>query len=407
MYQRHRLSNGIRVIHRPTASHVAHCGLMINAGSRDESLEDQGLAHFIEHVIFKGTKKRKAFHILSNMENVGGEINAYTSKEETCLYGSFMYPYYTRWFELLADILFNSTFPPKELQKEKEIIIDEINSYKDNPAEQIMDDFDELIFDGHPLGRNILGTPSHLKRFNPDQVNAFIQANYCSDEMVLCSVGRIDFQRLITLAERFFGDSPASSRQRERESINIYRPSNKNIVRQNHQVHCVIGNRAYSMSHPRKHAMLLLNNILGGPGMNCRLNMSVREKYGFCYHIESMYQAYSDSGIMNIYFGTDPDYTERTLALIFKELKRLRTSPLGSLQLKRAKNQLIGQAAIAFESNLNETLAMGKSLLHHNTVESLDEMNTKIEAISASELLEVANEVYDPLALSMLAYKPS
>ncbi len=406
-YQRHRLSNGIRIIHRPTDSLVAHCGLMINAGSRDEHPEEQGLAHFIEHVIFKGTEKRKAHHILSHMENVGGEINAFTSKEETCIYGSFMHPYYQRWFDLVADIVFRSVFPEKELKKEKDIVIDEINSYRDNPSEQIVDDFDEIIFDGHPLGNNILGTPAHLKHFNGNMVRRYIQRNYVTEEMVICSVGRIEFSRLVQMAEKFFGDIPASSRKSAREEISGYQPGQKEITRQNHQAHCMIGNQAYGMSHPRRNVMLLLNNILGGPGMNCRLNMSVREKHGFCYHIESMYQPYSDAGIFGIYFGTDPGYVNKTVKLIHKELSRLRNQKLGSLQLKRAKNQITGQVAIAYESNLNEMLSAGKTMLHLNKIFSLEETGRKIEMITAAELMEAANELLDPAAMSMLAYKPA
>ena len=406
-YQKHRLSNGIRIIHRYTDSYVAHCGLMINAGSRDEQPEEQGLAHFIEHVIFKGTEKRKAYHILSHMENVGGEINAFTSKEETCIYGSFMHPYYQRWFDLVADIIFRSVFPEKELKKEKDIVIDEINSYKDNPSEQIVDDFDEIIFNGHPLGNNILGTPGHLKHFDGDMVRRYIRRNYVTEEMVICSVGRIDFSRLVHMAEKYFGDIPASTRKTARQKVTGYHPGQKEIKRHNHQAHCMIGNQAYSMSHPRRTVMLLLNNILGGPGMNCRLNMSVREKHGFCYHIESMYQPYSDAGIFGIYFGTDPGYVHKTVKLVNKELSRLRDQKMGSLQLKRAKNQITGQVAIAYESNLSEMLSAGKSMLHLNTIYSREEIGRIIEMITAAELMETANELLDPECMSMLAFKPA
>lgn len=407
IYQRHRLSNGIRLIHRPTSSPVAHCGLIINAGSRDEKPDEQGLAHFIEHVIFKGTGKRKAFHILSHMENVGGEINAYTSKEETCLYASFMHPYYARWFDVVADIIFNSSFPDKELKKEKDIIIDEINSYKDSPAEQILDDFDEIIFNGHPLGSNILGTPAHLKTFDREKINGFIRKNYVTEEMVICSVGRIDFQMLIRLAEKYFGHVLPGSRQHIRKSHTGYLPRQKTAKRMNHQAHCVTGNQAYKISHERKTTALLLNNILGGPGLTSRLNMSVREKHGFCYHIESMYQPYSDAGILSIYFGTDPACVDKTFSLINKELARLREQKLGSLQMQRARKQLCGQVNIAYESKLNEMLFIGKHMLHFNTTENLTEINRRIEAVTASELMEAANELFDPFGMSLLTYKPS
>lgn len=406
IYLTHQLPNGIRIIHKPIDAYVAHCGLTINAGSRDEELNEQGLAHFIEHVIFKGTQKRRAHHILSHMENVGGELNAYTTKEDTCIYASFMHTWYQRWFDLLSDILFNSTFPEKELAKEKDIIIDEINSYKDNPGEQIFDDFDGVIFDGHPLGRNILGLPKNIKTFNRDHISRFTSRTYATEEMVICSVGRIPFSELIRLAEKYFGHAPRSSRQNQRLAFNGYVSKEKVIKRRNHQAHCVLGGPGYQADHPGKTTLILLNNMLGGPGLNSRLNMAVREKHGFCYNIESHYLPYSDSGIFSIYFGTDADYIDKTLSLIRKELNRFRNERLGLLQLKRAKQQLIGQVAISFESNLAEMLSMGKSILLYDKVDTIEEINQKIEAVTAANLLEAANEVFDPEGLSMLTFKP-
>ncbi len=407
MYQKHRLANGIRLIHRQSSSPVSHCGMITNAGSRDELPEEQGLAHFIEHVIFKGTKRRKSFHIMSHMENVGGEINAYTSKEETCIYGSFMHPYYERWFDILSDITLQSTFPEKELVKEKDIVIDEINSYKDTPSEQIIDDFDEVVFDGHPLGRNILGTPKHLDSFSRQNIFDFLGRHYVSEEIVICSVGNIDFARLIYFAEKYFGALPQKSRTHQRKPYLNYQPQHEVVVRQNHQAHCMIGNQSYSLKDDRKTALLLLNNILGGPGLTARLNMSVREKHGFCYHIESMYQPYSDNGIWGIYFGTDPGYVDKTMKLVQKELSRLRNNTLGSLQIKRAKNQLCGQVNMAHESNLTEMLYIGKKMLLFNHSDTLHEINRRIEAVTAAQLMEAANEVMDANKLSSLVYKAS
>ncbi len=406
IYQTHRLSNGIRIIHKHTDSPVAHCGLSINAGSRDESFKEQGLAHFIEHVIFKGTSRRRAHHILAHMENVGGELNAFTTKEDTCLHASFMHQYYQRWFDLLSDILFHSTFPEKELIKEKDIVIDEINSYKDAPGEQIFDDFDEVIFNGHALGRNILGTPAKLRSFDREAIFRFISKNYTTEEMVICSVGRIPFSKLVRLAEKFFGEAGQTTRLNSRVPFSEYVPSKKTVKRRNHQSHCMIGSKGYPSTHPHKTTLILLNNMLGGPGLNSRLNMAVREKHGFCYNIESHYQPYSDTGIFSIYFGTDPGYIEKTLSIIRKELARLRNNKLGYLQLKRAKQQLIGQVAISFESNMNEMLSMGKSMLLYNKIDSLEEINQKIEAVTGSQLLEAANEVLDPEDMSMLIFKP-
>lgn len=405
-YQTHRLSNGIRLIHRQSSSMVAHCGLVINAGSRDELDHEQGLAHFIEHVIFKGTRRRRNHHILSHMENVGGELNAYTTKEDTCIYASFMYPHYQRWFDLLSDIVFHSIFPEKELDKEKDIVLDEINSYKDSPGEQIFDDFDGVVFRDHPLGRNILGQPSRIKKFRRDHIHRFMDRNYLTGEMVICTVGQIDFRKLIRLAEKYFGHIPEGNRGQDRLPFSGYTPETRFVKRRNHQVHCVIGNQAYHSDHPLKTTLVLLNNILGGPGLNSRLNMAVREKHGFCYNIESHYQPFTDTGIFSIYFGTAPGFTEKTLSTIRKELARLRENRLGSLQLKRAKQQLTGQVAISFESGQSEMLSMGKSLLVFDRVDSLEEINRKIDQVTPENLLEAANQVFDPESLSILGYRP-
>lgn len=404
-YLYHELPNGIRVVHKPAASYVAHLGFTINAGSRDEEEHEQGLAHFIEHLIFKGTHKRKAFQILGHMENVGGEINAYTSKEDTCIYGSFMNQHYARCMDLISDIVFNSVFPEKEIKKEKDVVIDEINSYKDNPGEQILDDFDAIIFKGHPLGANILGTPKHLKKFDKESIYRFINNNYATNKMVISSVGSIEFNKIIALANRYFGHIPARDKVNTRIPFGSYKPESVTIKRRNHQIHCVIGNEAFHADHKNKTALVLLNNILGGPGLNSRLNMAIREKHGFCYNIESQYQPYSDTGIFSIYFGTDHDHLDKTLGLVEKELDRLREKRLGRLQLKRSKQQLMGQVAISFESNLHEMLSMGKSLLVFNKIDTIQQINEKIEQVTASELIEVANQVIDPTKLSRLIFK--
>ncbi len=400
------LPNGIRIVHKPVTAMVAHCGITINAGSRDELANEHGLAHFIEHTIFKGTKKRHSHHVLSYMENVGGEINAYTTKEETCIYGSFTHNHYERWFNLLSDIIFNSTFPERELEKEKEIIIDEINSYKDNPSEQIYDDFEDLIFRGHPLGRGILGTPQKLKSFTRESILGFMERHYLLSEMVISSVGQIPFNKLILLVEKYFGQVETSHKGQVRKRVEGYVVENKMVKRRNHQSHCIIGGTAFEATHAKKTALILLNNVLGGPGLNSRLNLSVREKNGYCYNIDSHYHPFTDTGIFCIYFGTDADYLEKTLDLVHKELKKFRQFTLGTLQLKRAKQQLLGQVAISLESNLNEMLSLGKSTLIYNRIDTIEEINRKIEAVTAKELLEVANEIFDPHRLSVLSYHP-
>ncbi len=405
-YQTHTLSNGIRLVHKQTDSLVAHCGLTINAGSRDEQKNEQGLAHFIEHLIFKGTHKRRAHHILSHMENVGGEINAYTAKEDTCIYASFMHKQYGRCMDLISDIVFRSVFPPKEIQKEKDVVLDEINSYRDNPSERIFDEFDNVIFYDHPLGTNILGVPKTLKKFSQENIYDFMEKNYVTHEMVLASVGKTDFKKLIYLAEKYFGEFAEKKKLIPRQKFTQYTARNITVKRRNHQVHCMMGNEAYHVDHPRKTSLILLNNILGGPGMNSRLNMGIREKYGFCYNLESHYQPYSDTGLFSIYLGTDKGYIDKTIELVHKELALLRNKPLGILQLGRAKMQLQGQVAISLESNLNEMLSIGKSILMYDKIDTIEQINEKIEKVTAMDLMETAHEIFDTGKLSMLLYKP-
>ncbi len=404
-YQRHTLKNGIRLIHKPVNNIVAHCALMVNTGSRDEKENEQGMAHFIEHTIFKGTTKRKSFHILSNLENVGGEINAFTTKEETCIYASFLPQYYNRTVELFSDISLHSQFPKKEIDKEKDIIIDEINSYRDNPAEEIFDEIEDIVYKGHPMGRNILGTKELVKSYQREDILRFVFNNFHTDETVICSVGNFDFKEFVAICEKHFGEAPTRLRNFERSKFSNYKPSNKIRKKPVHQAHCIIANEAYSAQDKNRNKLIFLNNILGGPGLNTRLNMGIREKYGFCYNIESNYTPYSDTGILSIYLGTDFAYLERTIKLTHKELAKLRNNKLGSLQLQRAKQQLIGQIAIAQESNVNELLSIGKSILVYDKVDSIDLMNKEIEEIKSEEILEIANEVFDPNKLSSLIYK--
>ncbi len=406
-YQRHTLKNGIRIVHKPVTNAVAHCALMVNTGSRDEKANEQGMAHFIEHTIFKGTKKRKSFHILSNLENVGGEINAFTTKEETCIYASFLPQYYDRTLELFSDISLHSQFPKNEIEKEKDIIIDEINSYRDNPAEEIFDEIEDIVFKGHPMGRNILGTKELVKSFTKDDVMKFVFNNFHTDETVICSVGNFDFNKFVNLCEKHFGDTPTRLRNFKREKFTNYIPENQNQKKALHQAHCIIANEAYSAEHDNRNKLIFLNNILGGPGLNTRLNMGIREKYGFCYNIESNYTPYSDTGILSIYLGTDFNSLEKTIKLTHQELAKLRNKKLGSLQLQRSKQQLIGQIAIAQESNINELLSIGKSILTYDKVDPIEVMNQEIRDIKSEEILEIANEIFDPNKLSTLIYEGS
>jgi len=399
------LGNGIRLIHYPSAGKVAHLGIIINTGSRDENINQLGIAHFIEHVIFKGTHKRKAYHVISRLEDVGGEIDAYTTKEETCIYASFLKEYTSRTMELFADIVFNSSFPDKELTKEKEVILDEINSYKDSPAELIFDDFEELIFNGHPIGRNILGDAKLLKKFSRSNIVEFMAQNYHTNQMVVCVVGDIKFAHLARWAEKYFGSFPSNLRTEQRLGLNGYHPENKVIKKSTHQSHCIVGNRAYDIKSPKRLPLELLNNILGGPGMNSRLNLALRERHGYTYNIESFYNPYTDTGIVGIYFGTEPEKVEKSLKIIHQEIKKLQTQSLGILQLDRAKKQMIGQMAISSENHSNLMLNIGRSYLLFDKVDTLETVYEKIQAVTSQQLLEVANEIFEPSKLSSLTYK--
>lgn len=398
------LRNGIRVIHQHADSPVGHFGIMMNTGSRDELEDEHGLAHFIEHCVFKGTKKRKAFHVLSRIEDVGGELNAYTTKEETVLYSTFLTEYYERVAELLADILFNSAYPEKELQREKEVIYEEINSYKDSPSELIFDEFDELVFDGHPIARNILGTRKNLRQFNRESILTFIENNYHTDQMVISSVGKIAFSDLVRLTEKYFGQVESKLRNNERIKFDNYVPGERMLEKDTFQTHCVLGNIAYDSAHPKRIVMVLLNNIIGGQSMNSRLNLALRERKGMAYNIESNYSAYSDTGLFNVYFGTDKENFKKAYQLVLKEFELLRNKKLGAIQLSKAKKQLIGQIAVSTETREDLMLTIGKSYLLYNKVDPLRVVFEKIEAISAEDLLDVANEILDQKRMSRLVY---
>jgi len=403
--QVHTLPNGIRLVHAFVVAKVAHCGVFINAGTRDETESQHGIAHFIEHVIFKGTEKRNVFQVLNRLENVGADLNAYTTKEETCIYATFLPVYYHRTLELISDICFHSTFPEKEINKEKEVVIDEIKSYQDTPGDQIFDDFEDLVFQRHPLGKNILGTPKNVKRFTGEDLRRFISDNYHSDQIVISSVGNIEMKKLISLVEKYFSEIPVNRRKDERKPFSLYHPVNKLQKRKIFQSHCIIGAPAYSMTDPKRYVLAFLNNILGGPILNSRLSIALREKNGITYHIESNFIPYSDSGIFSVYFGTNRDMVEKALMLVKKEIDKLCRQPLGKHPLEIAKRQLIGQVTIAQESKVNQMLSIGKSYLVMNRFTSLDETTNIINSISSGQLMEAANEVLSPERLSSLIFQ--
>ena len=364
------------------------------------------MAHFVEHLIFKGTHKRKAWHILNRMENVGGDLNAYTNKEETVVYSAFLKEHFSRAAELLTDIVFHSTYPQQEIDKEVEVIIDEIQSYEDSPAELIFDDFEELIFPNHPLGRNILGKPDLLRNFTSQDALNFTRRYYRSTNMVFFILGDIDFRKALRTLEKVTADIPSPAFEGyHRQSPLPYRPQHLTTHKDTHQAHVMIGGRGYHAYDERRTGLYLLNNILGGPGMNSRLNVSLRERRGLVYNVESNLTSYTDTGTFCIYFGCDPEDVDSCISLVRKELKQLRDRALTTAQLHAAKKQIIGQIGVASDNFENNALDMGKCFLHYGKYDSREEVYRRIEELTASQLLEIANEVLTEEYLSQLIYQ--
>jgi predicted Zn-dependent peptidase len=405
-YQYFTLDNGIRIVYKYDHSPIVHFGFFINTGTRDEKPEEHGMAHFIEHVIFKGTEKRKSAQIYNCIENVGGELNAFTTKEDTCIHASFLTEYFERSAELISDVVFHSVFPEKELKKETDIIIDEIFYYKDIPEETIFEDFEELVFAGHPLGKNILGEQKTIQKFTRDSVLEFIHNNYRTDRMVISIVGDLDSANMIRILRKHFENQKIDKTGPiQRVHFKNYKPVQKVIKKKIFQSHCIMGNIAYSFHGKQKLGLTLINNLLGGPASNSILNMSVREKHGLTYNIESNYSPYFDTGIFSIYASADNDSLERVIDLINSALKKLRDKKPGTLQLSRAKLQLSGNLALAYESKIAEMLSIGKTYLVFDKVDSIFEINQKIEKLTAEEILTVSNEIFDTSRFTQLIYQ--
>lgn len=400
------LPNGLQVIHQQSQGEIAHFGLFVNVGSRDEQPNNTGLAHMLEHCMFKGTQKRKAFHILNRLDAVGGELNAYTTKETTTIHASFLKQYYSRAIELIADIAFNASFPEKEIAREKLIILDEFYAYKENPSDQIFEDFDAQMYPNHPLGRNILGSTAHIKKASRKSVIDFYKSYYHTENMVLASVGNITTKQLKKWVEKYFDFASAGGKMPQRVAPTEIDTKDVLVKKNVHQAHIVLGGRAYSAEHKNKRALILLNNILGGPSLNNKLNLNISEKHGFAYHLESNYNSFSDAGEFSIYMGTDYKQLDKSLTLLHNELKKFRNKPLGTAQLSLAKQQIKGQIAMGNESGLNVMLALGKSLLSYKKVDTIHQVYEQIDAITASDLMEVANEIFDSSKLGSLIYVP-
>ena len=388
-YNTHTLANGIRIIHAPRPSAVAYCGFAIDAGTRDEEAGQQGMAHFVEHLLFKGTEKRRAWHILNRMEHVGGDLNAYTNKEETVVYSAFLVEHFPRAVELLSDIVFHSTFPQAEIDKEVEVIIDEIQSYEDSPAELIFDDFEELLFPDHPLGRNILGKPDVLRSFKSEDALRFTSRHYRPQNMIFFVQGDVDFKQVIRLVEKSSARLEENAFTMERNRPQVYVPQSLTLHRDTHQAHVMIGGRAYDAHNEKRTALYLLNNILGGPGMNSRLNVALRERSGLVYQVEANLTSYTDTGVFSIYFGTEHEDVDRCIRLVRKELKRLCDKPLTDAQLRAAKKQIIGQIGVARDNAESTALGMAKTFLHYGKVDDPKELFQRIEPLSAKELWDV------------------
>ena len=399
-----KLSNGLRVVYLNSSSYVSHIGLTFLAGSRYETENEVGLAHFLEHCLFKGTSKRKPFHILSRLDSVGGELNAYTSKEELCIHASFTNEHTERTIELLADITMNSNFPAKEIEKEKEIILDEINSYLDSPSDKIFDDFEALLFHNHPLGNNILGTQESVQSFDSKDLNRYVERLLTTNNCVISYVGSVHIKKIIKYLEKHFGSFRKGNNHLINSQFDDYKPFQIHSKEANYQVHALIGSLAPSYTNDSRKAMNLLTNILGGPALNSRLTLSIREKYGYSYNVEANYNPYSDTGFWTIYLGTDKKYLEKSLNLVHKELKKLRENKLSTLQLHQAKQQLKGHLALSLESNSGLMLGLGKSFLLFNQIDTLQEIHDGINKVTSSEILDIANEYFNKDVISELVF---
>lgn len=388
----------------PAQSPVAYCGYAVNAGARDEEPQEHGLAHFVEHMIFKGTEHHKANYILNRIESVGGELNAYTTKEETFVYSIFMKEHFLRAFDLLTDLVFYSSFPEIEIEKEKDVILDEINSYEDSPSELIFDDFENLLYKEHALGHNILGEEETLERFSTTTGKSFMNRYYTPGNMVFFSMGDIPFNKIVKWAESLFSTLPAHSSPQKRKVPTLSSASSLTMSKETHQAHVMIGSHAFSMFDEKRIPMFLLNNIIGGPGMNNRLNVSLREHNGLVYSVESNITSYTDTGLFSIYFGTDPKNKEKAIRLVHREIEKLHETKLTEKQLTAAKKQALGQLGVSIDNREGLFLNMGKSFLHYNFFASMEEVFNQINDITAEGILDIAQTVLAPDKLFMLSY---
>ncbi|MBM6991751.1 MAG: insulinase family protein [Prevotella sp.] len=415
-YSTTTLSNGLRVIHLPSSSPVVYCGYQIGVGSRDEIEGEEGLAHFCEHVTFKGTERRRAWNILNCLESVGGDLNAYTNKEDTTYYAAILKEHVGRAIELLTDIVFHSTYPQSEIDKEVEVICDEIESYNDSPAELIYDDFENIIFHGHPLGHNILGTADNVRRFSTEKALEFTRKYYRPDNAIFFVYGDVDFKKVVRWLSAQHDLSPVPSTE-DKESqpaedmgqgveAGMEDQTGQEIIlsKGTHQAHVMVGARAYDIQSDRRIPLYLLNNILGGPGMNARLNIVLREHRGLVYTVESSMVSYGDTGIWSIYFGCDPKDVKRCLRLVRRELDRFMQKPISETRLRAAKKQIKGQIGVACDNRENFALDFGKSFLHYGWEKDVNHLFQNIDAVTAEDLQKVAQEIFAEEKITTLIY---
>lgn len=450
-YNTYTLDNGLRIIHLPSDSKVVYCGYQINAGTRNEEPGEEGLAHFCEHVTFKGTERRKAWHILNCLESMGGDLNAYTNKEGTVYYSAILKEHIARAVDLLTDIVFHSVYPQAEIDKEVEVICDEIESYNDSPAELIYDEFENIIFKGSPLGHNILGTAEQVRSFKTEDALRFTRKLYRPDNAIFFAYGDIDFKKLVKLIRKALadddsgkvaenaansvgklaeeklpqisqitqisGDENSITTEKSVSSVKSVGPENypsvgkeiagQTIVMQKntHQAHVMIGTRAYDVNDSRRMPLYLLNNMLGGPGMNAKLNLALREHNGLVYTVESTMVVYGDTGVWSIYFGCDEHDVKRCLRLVRKELDKFMQKPLSEAQLKAAKKQIKGQVGVACDNRENFALDFGKSFLHYGWEKNVDRLYEQVDEITAEQIQAVAQELFDKDRLTTLIFR--
>lgn len=406
-YNTHILDNGLRIIHMKHESPVSYCGVIVDVGSRDEREEEYGMAHFIEHMLFKGTDKRRSAQIINRLEDVGGELNAYTSKEETVVYAGFLNEYSERTIELISDLIQHSTFPQAEIDKEILVIQDEINSYYDSPAELIYDDFEEMLFNSNPMAHNVLGRKENLENFTTQKTKAFYKQFYQPGNMVFFYLGNTDFKKIAKWTDKYFNFKQNASENHVREAPKREMNETRVLKKETFQAHCLMGARSYDIQHKDRISLYLLNNILGGPGMNSLLNLSLREKNGLVYNVESTVQTFTDCGWWGIYFGSDPENADRCEKLIRKELVKLCEKKISDIKLKKYKLQLLGQLAIASENKESVALSLGKSFLRYGKYDSNEQVRKNIESITPDKLQEVAKEIFDVEKLTVLKYNRS